>query len=255
VLDELAAAAGDDLLDVHSDAHHNRSVFTLVGTEAPRRLAAAAVARLDLRAHTGVHPRIGVVDVVPFVPLGDATLDDAVAARDEFCRWAASELALPCFRYGPARTLPEVRRGAFGELRPDDGPARPHPTAGACAVGARPVLVAYNLWLRGDVATARAAAVAVRGDGIRALGLDVGGRAQLSMNLVEPERVGPAAAWDRAAALGIPVEGAELVGLLPEPVLRAVDEARWQQLDLAPDRTIEARLAARARARQPVADA
>jgi glutamate formiminotransferase len=250
VLDQLAEAVAGDLLDVHTDPHHNRSVLTLVGTDAPRRLTALAVELLDLRAHTGVHPRIGVVDVVPFVPLGSATLADAVAARDGFCRWAAAELALPCFRYGPERTLPEVRRGAFGDLRPDDGPAEPHPTAGGCAVGARPLLVAYNLWIDGDVATARAVAAAARGEGIRALGLDVGGRAQVSMNLVEPWRVGPAAAWDRvaqeASRRGAAVTGAELVGLVPEAVLAAVDEARWDALDLAADRTIEARLAARA---------
>jgi glutamate formiminotransferase len=192
-----------------------------------------------------------VVDVVPFVPLDGSTLDDAVAARDDFCRWAAAELGLPCFRYGPERSLPDVRRHAFGDLRPDDGPAEPHPTAGACAVGARPVLVAYNVWLDGgaDLGAARAVASELRGDGIRALGLDVGGRAQVSMNLVEPGRVGPAAAFDRVAAaaggLGAGVDGAELVGLLPETVLRAVDEVRWAALDLGVDRTIEARLAAR----------
>jgi glutamate formiminotransferase len=251
VLDELVSAGGADLLDVHTDAHHNRSVLTLVGTEAPRRVAAAAVARLDLRAHEGVHPRIGVVDVVPFVPLDGATLDDAVEARDAFCGWAAGQLALPCFRYGPERSLPDVRRHAFRDLRPDDGPAEPHPTAGACAVGARPVLVAYNVWLddRSDHGVAQAVAATVRGDGIRALGLDVGGRAQVSMNLVEPGRVGPAAAFDRVVAaaggLGAGVDGAELVGLLPEAVLGAVDEARWAALDLAAERTIEARLAAR----------
>jgi glutamate formiminotransferase len=249
VLDALAAAVAGDLLDVHTDPHHNRSVFTLVGSEAPRRLTAEAVARIDLRGHAGVHPRIGVVDVVPFVPLGDATLEDAVVARDAFARWAGAELALPCFRYGPERTLPEVRRGAFGDLAPDDGPAAPHPTAGACAVGARPVLVAYNLWLDAGPEVARAVAANVRGDGIRALGLDVGGRAQVSMNLVEPWRVGPDAAWDRAAGaaedVGASVTGAELVGLLPEAVLGAVDETRWASLDLGADRTIEARLAVR----------
>jgi glutamate formiminotransferase / 5-formyltetrahydrofolate cyclo-ligase len=249
VLDALAAAAAGDLLDVHTDPHHNRSVFTLVGTEAPRRLAAEAVARIDLRDHAGVHPRIGALDVVPFVPLGDATLEDAVVARDAFARWAGAELALPCFRYGPERSLPEVRRGAFGDLAPDEGPDDPHPTAGACAVGARPVLVAYNLWLDVGPDVARTVAGNVRGDGIRALGLEVGGRAQVSMNLVEPWRVGPDVAWDRvgavARALGGRVVGAELVGLLPEAVLGAVDEARWASLDLGADRTIEARLAGR----------
>lgn len=245
VLDRLAAAVAGDLLDVHTDPHHNRTVLTLVGTDAPRRLASLAVELLDLRDHTGVHPRIGVVDVVPFVPLDGSALDDAVAARDDFSRWAAAELGLPCFRYGPERSLPDVRTHAFRDLRPDDGPSEPHPTAGACAVGARPVLVAYNLWLDGDVADARAVAAHVRGDGIRALGLDVGGRSQVSMNLVEPLRVGPADAWDRVVGLGARIEGAELVGLVPASVLSAVDEARWADLDLGPDRTIEARLAAR----------
>lgn len=249
VLDRLTASVDGSLLDVHTDPHHHRSVFTLVGTDAPRRLAVEAVAVVDLRSHAGEHPRFGVVDVVPFVPLGAATLDEAVVARDEFSRWAGDELGLPCFRYGAERSLPEVRRRAFRDLAPDTGPPEPHPTAGACAVGARPVLVAYNLWLGGgDVARARAVAAQVRGDGIRALGVDVGGRAQVSMNLVEPWRVGPSDAWDRVAplaeALGDRVVGAELVGLVPAAVLAAVAEDRWVELDLAADRTIEARLAA-----------
>src|SRR5256885_987430 len=99
-LDELAAACGSDLLDRHVDPDHHRSVFTLVGEEAPRALAAGAGARLDLRTHTGVHPRLGVVDVVPFVPLAGAGLHDAVVARDAFARWAGTELAVPCFLYG-----------------------------------------------------------------------------------------------------------------------------------------------------------
>jgi glutamate formiminotransferase len=240
-LERIAAAAGPSLLDVHTDPHHHRSVLTLLGEDAPRAVATEAVALLDLTGHDGVHPRIGVVDVVPFVPLDGATIADAVAARDRFCRWAGTELALPCFAYGPERTLPDVRRGAFGALAPDCGPDRPHPTAGACAVGARPPLVAFNVWLDGaDLDTARAVAGAVRGDGIRALGLQVGERVQVSMNLVEPERVGPASAWDRVAA-HVAVAGAELVGLVPDAVLRAVPRARWDQLDLSPDRTIEAR--------------
>jgi len=241
----LAAAAGDDLLDLHADADHHRSVLTLVGTDAPRRVAAEAVARIDLARHDGVHPRIGAVDVVPFVALTGSSPADAVAARDEFCRWAGTELDLPCFRYGPERSLPEVRRRAFGDWPPDCGPGVPHPTAGGCAVGARPVLVAYNVWLAtADVALARRVAAAVRGDGIRALGLPVGDRVQVSMNLLEPERVGPEAAWDRVAAHAEPA-GAELVGLLPEAVLAAVPRARWGELDLAADRTIEARLLGR----------
>jgi len=245
VLDALAAAAGADLLDVHTDPWHHRSVLTLVGEDAPRRVAAEAVARIDLGAHTGVHPRIGAVDVVPFVPLAGTAMADAVAARDRFAAWAAEVLGLPCFLYGPERALPEVRRDAFASLAPDVGPADPHPTAGGCAVGARGLLVAYNLWLaEPDLTAAGRAARAVRGDGIRSLALAVGDRVQVSMNLVDPLRVGPAEAWDRVSA-HVGVAGAELVGLVPDAVLRATPTARWAALDLAEDRTIEARLAAR----------
>ena len=245
VVDAIAAAAGGDLLDVHRDRHHNRSVLTLVGEEAPRAVARAAVARLDLRRHQGVHPRIGVVDVVPFVPLTGATLADAVAARDRFLAWIAAELGVPGFAYGPERTLPEVRRLAFRELAPDAGPPRPHPTAGAVAVGARGVLVAWNLWLaEPDLARARAVAAEVRSPEVRALGLAVGERVQVSLNLVDPATVGPAEAWDRVAAW-VPLAGAELVGLIPQAVLDRTDPGRWRQLDLAPERTIEAQLALR----------
>jgi glutamate formiminotransferase len=232
------------LLDVHSDVHHNRSVLTLVGEEAPRAVTRAAVAALDLRHHQGVHPRFGVVDVVPFVPLAGSTLVDAVAARDRFLDWMAAELGVPGFAYGPERTLPEVRRLAFAELAPDRGPSRPHPTAGATAVGARPVLVAWNVWLaEPDLARAQRIAREIRGPRLRALGLPVGGRAQVSMNLVEPDELGPAEAWDLVAERGA-VAGAELVGLVPRSVLERIDPARWTELDLAEDKTIESRLAA-----------
>lgn len=250
VLRALADAGGDDLLDIHSDPHHHRSVLTLVGEDAPRRVAAVAIERIDLGRHEGVHPRIGAVDVVPFVPLAGSTLADAVLARDAFCRWAAAELRLPCFVYGPERSLPELRRGAWTALRPDCGPDAPHPRAGACAVGARRVLVAYNLWLtEPDLDRARTVAAAIRGDGIRALGLAVGDRVQVSMNLVEPLRIGPAEAWDRVAA-HVEVSGAELVGLVPAAVLERTPAERWAALDLDADRTIEARLRQRA-ARRP----
>src|SRR6202022_168904 len=108
----IVTAAGQHLLDVHRDADHNRSVLTMAGPglqDAVRRVAEAAVATLDLRTHTGAHPRIGVLDVVPFVPLLGSTMADALAARDQFAAWAAAALALPCFLYGPERTLPDVR--------------------------------------------------------------------------------------------------------------------------------------------------
>lgn len=245
VIEAVATAAGTALLDVHTDAFHHRSVLTLAGPDvegAARAVARAAVEHIDLRTHVGVHPRIGAVDVVPFVPLVGSSIADAVRARNEFAAWAGADLALPCFLYGAERSLPAVRRDAFDALAPDTGPATPHPSAGACAVGARPVLVAYNLWLaEPDVALARRIATEVRGPHVRALGLDVGGRAQVSCNLVSPGDVGPA---DIADAVGsrAAVAGAELVGLVPASVLDAVPTARWASLDLDPSRTIEARL-------------
>jgi glutamate formiminotransferase / 5-formyltetrahydrofolate cyclo-ligase len=241
----ISRVAGADLLDVHTDADHNRSVLTVVGEDAPRRVARAAVAELDLTRHHGAHPRFGVVDVVPFVPLGDTTMADAEAARDRFLTWVAGELAVPGFSYGHHRTLPEVRRRAFRDLAPDAGPGQPHPTAGAVAVGAREVLVAWNLWLvEPDIERAKEVAAQVRGPHLRALGLRVGTRVQVSMNLIAPLVVGPAEAWDRVAE-HVPVAGAELVGLVPEAVLARTDPARWSQLDLDEERTIEARLARR----------
>lgn len=243
VLDALVSATGDDLLDLHVDRDHHRSVFTVVGPEAPRRLARIAVERIDLRLHAGAHPRLGVIDVVPFVPLSGSTMADAVEARAAAIGWLASELGIPAFAYGAdAPSLPEVRRQAFRDLAPSAGPDDPHPSAGAVAVGARLPLVAYNVWLRdADLALGREIAAAVRSPAVRALGLRVGERVQVSMNLVDPATVGPEEAFDAVAALAT-VAGAELVGLVPAAVLRAVPRGRWAELDLGPDRTVEARL-------------
>ena len=251
VIDALAASAGAALLDVHADPHHHRSVFTLAGPdveESARRLVAEAVARVDVSRHTGAHPRMGAADVVPFVPLGGPVGADAVRARDALARWAGTTLGVPCFLYGPERSLPDARRGAFRTLAPDTGPPVPHPSAGAMAVGARAVLVAFNVWLSdgAGVELARQVAVEIRSPGVRALGLDVGGRAQVSCNLVDPLAMGPDAVFDAVSRLtaeaGSGVAGAELVGLVPEAVLVAVPRRRWSELDLEPSRTIEARL-------------
>ena len=207
VVAALADAAGDVLLDVHTDVDHHRSVLTLAGPAelvqaGARAVAAGAVDAIDLTAHAGVHPRLGAIDVVPFVPLGSLPFASAVDARDRFALWAAGELLLPCFFYGPERTLPEVRKRAFRDLRPDVGPGGPHPTAGGCAVGARDVLVAYNVWLAPscDLSVARAVATEVRSPFVRALGLAVGSSVQVAMNLVTPLPVGPAEAYDAVAS-------------------------------------------------------
>lgn len=239
-----AAKATGDLLDVHADAHHNRSVLTVVGEVAPRAIAVAVLEHLDLRRHTGAHPRLGSLDVVPFVAL-DGIAWRASDAADRFTTWLGETLGIPAFRYGPGHpSLPDVRRSAFATRAPVAGPAGPHPTAGATAVGSRPALVAYNLWLtEPDLTRARAVARAVRRPGLRALGLRVGDRVQVSMNLTEPGVLGPAVAYDLVADL-VGLAGAELVGLLPMAVLDAVPHERWEALDVSPDRTIEARLAA-----------
>jgi len=245
----LAEALSGHLLDVHTDTDHNRSVFTLVGEEAPRLLTRLVVERLSLDDHEGVHPRLGVVDVVPFVPLFGATFTEAERARGDYARWVADELSIPVFSYGTHRTLPFIRAHAWRDLEPDFGPAAPHPTAGAVCVGAREPLVAYNVWLRDTpVEVTRAIAREVRTAHIRTLGLQVGEYTQVSMNLVAPGDAGPMQAYDSvvecAARHGAGVAHAELVGLLPAAVLAGIPGGRWEELDLSEDRTIEARLAA-----------
>jgi glutamate formiminotransferase len=255
VLAALSAAAGRYLLDRHADCAHHRSVFTLAGGEkavmgAVQDVSRAAVKLLDLGGHVGAHPRFGVLDVVPWValegwPLRDAEgpgAERALTARDAFAGWAASELGLPVFLYGPGRSLPEVRRRAWRTLQPDFGPSGPHPTAGSVAVGARGLMVAYNLWLEeADLAKARAVAARLRSAEVRALAFALGGRVQVSCNLVQPLIVGPAQVFDRVASIAT-VAGAELVGLVPQAVLAAAPKRRWEQLDLAVERTIEDRL-------------
>jgi glutamate formiminotransferase / 5-formyltetrahydrofolate cyclo-ligase len=257
ILERLDAACGPPLLDRHSDPDHHRSVFTLGGPgwgveAAARALTLRALELVDLGRHAGVHPRFGSVDVVPFVPIGSSDLGPAVSARDRFAEWAGRELRLPCFLYGPLptggeRTLPDVRRQAFGTLHPDRGPARPHPRAGACAVGARHPLVAYNLWLEGaDGALAHRLAASLRGPAVRALGLEVGRVVQVSCNLVDPGTIGPGRVYDAVvdglAGTGARIVRAELVGLAPSAVLTGEPEGRWRELGLSPDTTIEERL-------------
>lgn len=244
---QVAGGTNPAILDIHSDPDHNRSVLTIVGTTCPRDVTRRAVELLDISHHGGVHPRLGVVDVVPFIALDGSTVHDARVARDDFARWAADELGLPVFLYGPERTLPEVRRGAWTTLLPDHGPHAPHRSAGAVCVGMRPVLIAYNVFLTtNDMTVARAVAGRVRQPGLRTLAFEVDGTAQVSMNIVDADKISVADAFDavaiRAHEAHTEVLRAELVGLIPERHLARVDEARWAELDIGPDKTIESRL-------------
>lgn len=246
-LAEAARSGAAALLDVHSDVDHHRSVFTLLGVaEAVERsalaLARAAIALIDLRQHRGVHPRVGAVDVVPFVPLRGASMADAIAAAHRTGLALAAECAVPVFFYGLAarrrerRELPELRRGGFEQLAerlgrpegvPDAGPTTPHPRAGACLVGARHLLIAFNAVLdTADVEIAQAIARAIRESSgglpaVQALGvrLESRGLAQVSTNLLDyrrtPLRRVVAQIAAEAARHGVTVREHELVGCAP----------------------------------------
>jgi glutamate formiminotransferase len=267
VLSTLATACGDALLDLHADADHHRSVFTLAGPGprdaawAASALTRAAAAELAIGTHEGIHPRGGIVDVVPFVALGEPERVAVDAAR-EFAAWVAAELEVPVFLYGAAdpegRDLPSVRRDAFTRRQPDRGPAEPSARLGSTAVGARPPLVAVNCWLdRPDLALARSIATVVRGRdgglaGVRALGLRLEsvGSVQVSMNVTDLAVTGVEAACGavraEAEAAGARVERVEWVGLVPATEVERCSPAfrAWSGLDRT--RSIEARLAVRA---------
>ena len=241
----VAAVSGAHLLDVHRDPWHHRSVFTLAGRsdpvlEAAQALARAAVARLDLSRHEGEHPRIGALDVVPFVPLSGASMERCVLLARTFARHVADDLDLPAFLYGRAapddgvRALADIRRDAFRTWLPDLGPSRPHPTAGAVAGGARDLLVAFNVTLdTPKVEVAREIARRVRSagggrPGIQALGFLVDGRAQVSMNLYDPRVTTTVHAFDDVAAHArahrVAILGSEIVGLAPDAALPSACE-------------------------------
>jgi glutamate formiminotransferase len=236
------------LLDVSSDPDHNRSVLTLAGEpEGLHRgllaLYEAALAEIDLRRHGGVHPRVGAVDVVPFVPLGDTPMAAAVAAAGRLAAEVGDRFGLPVYLYERAarrperRALADVRRGGFEGFgakiadplwTPDFGPARVHPTAGATVIGARFFLIAFNAVLdTAEAAVARAVARRVRESGgglpaVRAMGVYLASRglAQVSMNLVDYRRTSMLSALERvreeASALDARVVETEVVGLVPE---------------------------------------
>jgi glutamate formiminotransferase len=263
----LAQAAGPYLIHQTADADHNRMVLTLAGApeamvEAAVRLAAEARRLIDLRAHAGVHPRIGALDVLPFVPIGPAPHDTAMETCVELAHRAGEriwrELGIPVYFYEYAALRPECRNLADVRKRlthPDLG-GEPHPSAGSMAVGARKILIAYNVNLQSnDLATAKAIARAIREASggllaVKALGLELAsrGQVQVSMNLVDYERTPPHVVFQAIAALagerGIGVAGSELIGLIPQ---RALDWAQQAGVDLrwenfSPGAILESRL-------------
>jgi glutamate formiminotransferase len=254
VIDAIAKAIvvkGVTLLDRSSDPSHNRTVYTFVGEadrvqEAAIRLYETAIQRIDLRTHEGVHPRIGAVDVFPFVPVAKTTMADCVALSRSTAELVATRFQIPVYLYEEAsrrpdrRNLAEIRRGGLGDLErrigdvawlPDFGRPVLHPTAGATAIGARPILIAYNVNLASDrLDVARRVASAIRESGgglaaVKAMGvrLDHRGIAQVSMNLTDYHRTSMTTVFDavsREAAIdGVEILESEIVGLVPADAL------------------------------------
>jgi glutamate formiminotransferase len=267
---------GVRLLDVSPDPDHNRSVFTLVGRvepviEAAYRSAAVALQRIDLGTHQGVHPRIGAVDVIPFVPLRDVTMEACAALARRLAGRLAADFEIPAYLYGAAsatapRDLATIRRGGFESLRteiavparhPDYGPARVHPTAGAVAVGARGILIAFNVDLEStNLAAARAIAAAVRESSgglpaVQAMGLPLATRrlVQVSMNLLDYRRTPPLLAFERigaeAARRGIGISAGELIGCAPRDALPPDPMAALRLRNLRPGQILDVEQIAR----------
>ena len=262
VIESLAGSIqrtpGVRLLDHSADVDHNRSVFTFAGTPegvAAAALAAAGVAveRIDLHRHSGVHPRIGAVDVVPFVPLSGASIAECAELSRNFGEMLWDRLRVPVFLYEEAaahadrRGLEQVRRAASAGAPPDIGEGR-HPTAGACAVGAREFLIAWNIWLEtNDLALAKRIARAVRFSsggfpGVKALGLPLGstGTVQVSINSTDFRATPLDVVFKRVESLarqsGVEVRGSELIGMIPRAAI--CHDLRW--LNLTPGRVLEA---------------
>jgi glutamate formiminotransferase len=264
-----------EILDWSADPDHHRSVVTFIG--APQAVEAASVAaarfaveHIDLTRHAGVHPRVGALDVLPFVPLHDLAMADAVASAHRVGRAIAEDLGVPVFFYGeaaspPGRGLAEIRRGGVEALRggwppgraPDlpPGARAPHPTAGVTCVGARPVLLAWNVVVDGlDVEDAREVAARIRErggsfPGLRALGLRLEGqdRVQISMNLEDPERVSPLDVFDRieteVRSRGGDVAETEVIGMMPDTLVLPDSAGRLKLPDLGAARVLSHRVA------------
>jgi glutamate formiminotransferase len=277
VIEALTAAVQVDgvrLLDRSSDASHNRTVLTMAGDAAALEAAVlalfeVAIRRIDLRTHSGEHPRLGAVDVVPFVPIEGATMADCVALARETGADVARRFELPVFLYEEAATAPgrrnleDIRRGEFEGLTaklssrdwaPDFGPASPHLSAGAAVIGARMPLIAFNINLatdRLDVARTIAAAIRHSSGGFRyvkAMGVPLRDRGivQVSMNLTNVEKTPILRVFEvvarEAARHGVIVLESEIVGLVPAAALVAVASQALQLRDFAPTQVLESRL-------------
>jgi glutamate formiminotransferase len=277
LVEAVDSVEGVAVLDMHADADHNRSVITFVGepravVEAAVRAARVAVELIDLRQHVGQHPRVGALDVLPFVPVRGVTLEDCIKLAHEAGERIWNELKVPVYFYESAARRPErvnledVRRKGFEQLReeigkvaerePDVGDARVHESAGATIVGARSFLIAYNINLNTtDQKIARRVAAAVRGrDGglryLKALGfaLPERGLTQVSMNLVRFERTQLHHAFEavkrEAARWGVSIAGSEIVGLIPQAALDRAAEFSLRIENFSPDVILENRIAA-----------
>jgi len=265
----ITAVPGAQLLDVQSDAAHNRSVFTFVAPPAAAVAAAFAAMRvaqerIDLTKHSGEHPRMGATDVVPFVPVAGVTMEECVQLARQLGERAGKELKIPVFLYAKAATcaererLPDIRKGEFEGLRertlePDFGPSRVHPTAGATAIGARPFLVAFNVYLdTQEIGIAKEIAKQIRTSGgglpgVQASGFIVDGLAQVSMNLLDIDITSPAVVFNaikaRAEKQGVGVQYSEIVGLIPERGLIGAAESLLR-LSNAGDHILETKIRA-----------
>jgi glutamate formiminotransferase/formiminotetrahydrofolate cyclodeaminase len=271
IRDAIAAVDGVSVLDVSSDASHNRSVITFVApvenaVDAAFAGIKTAAERIDLSKHTGEHPRIGATDVVPFIPLEGSTMEDCIALARALGERVGRELKIPVYLYERAATTParenlaDVRRGEFEGLReelgknparnPDFGPSKIHATSGAIAIGARPFLVAYNVYLgpASNLPIAKSIAKAVRGSSggfkyVKGLGLEVDGQAQVSMNLVDTEKTPLHIAFDfvkmRAETEGVQVTWSEIVGLVPEKVLLDAAVSHLRLREFTPAQLLE----------------
>ena len=274
IVDAMKAAGSAVLLDVSSDADHNRSVLTLAGDEdglfaASMALFEAASKAIDLRHHKGEHPRMGAVDVLPFIPVRGATMADATALARRVGEEAARRFSIPIFLYAESATaenrklLPDIRKGEFEkfaekiarpEWKPDFGPSKIHPSAGVTAVGARPFLIAYNINLgTTDLAVAERIGKAIRASSggyrfVQAKGIPLEGRGivQVSMNLLDFKKTPIHRVFEtvrsEAERHGVPIIGSEIVGLVPQDALLAAAEHYLRIENFTPSLVFENRL-------------